>query len=342
MLEHKPIVRFRIADIAREAGVSVATVDRVLNHRPGVRVETRERVLAVSERLGYIRAAGSVRARRAEIDIILPGGTNSYINLLADNFRSEAANRLSDAEVSIHRVEGFNPDALAKKVIDLSAVSGAIGLIALEHPAVREAIRAAVGRGVPVVTLVSDISGANRAAYVGIDNRAAGRLAGHILGRFIGPGPGKVALFAGSLSYRGHEEREMGFRHIIREEFPNLSVVAFHEVQDDRTRGYASARRTLADHPDLDGMYNAGGGTRGIVRALTESGRAGKIVFVAHEVTEQMRGFLLSGVVAAAIDQSCRLEAREALNVLIANAFGRDQRPAPIPLQVILKENIPA
>ena len=70
------------------------------------------------------------------------------------------------------------------------------------------------------MTLVSDIAHAPRLGYVGIDNRNAGRLAGHLLGRFVPGSAGEVALFAGSLSYRGHEEREMGFRHILAEDFP--------------------------------------------------------------------------------------------------------------------------
>ena len=96
-----------------------------------------------------------------------------------------------------------------------------MGVIALDHPIVREAIRSLAEEGVKVVTLATDILHVPRVAYVGIDNRAAGRLAGYLLSRFIGAqAEAKVALFAGSLSYRGHQEREMGFRHILAEEIP--------------------------------------------------------------------------------------------------------------------------
>lgn len=80
--------------------------------------------------------------------------------------------------------------------------------------------------GAHIVTIASDIMHVPRVGYIGIDNRAAGRLGGYILGRFLGRSTeGKSALFAGSLSYRGHEEREMGFRRVIAEEFPRLSIV---------------------------------------------------------------------------------------------------------------------
>ena len=47
-------VRSTLIDIAREAGVSAATVDRVLNNRAGVRSRTREIVIETAQRLGYI------------------------------------------------------------------------------------------------------------------------------------------------------------------------------------------------------------------------------------------------------------------------------------------------
>ena len=88
-------------------------------------------------------------------------------------------------------------------------------------------------RNVKVLTLVSDIHHVPRIAYVGIDNRAAGRLAGYLLRRFLGNNVfGKVALFTGSLSYRGHEEREMGFRNILSEESPSLAIVQVREIMD--------------------------------------------------------------------------------------------------------------
>jgi LacI family transcriptional regulator len=215
-------------------------------------------------------------------------------------------------------------------------------VIAIDHPVVREAIRAVAAGGIPVVTMVSDISNVPRVGYVGIDNRAAGRLAGHLLGRFVRPGGKQVALFAGSLSYRGHEEREMGFRHILAEEYAQLQVVELREVKDDSERAYREARALLATYAGLAGIYNIGAGNRGIARALEEAGRAAEIAFICHEVTEHTRRFLLSGTVDAVIDQNPRVEARDAIDWLIQAAAGRPQpNLPPIRIQAVFKENIP-
>jgi LacI family transcriptional regulator len=338
--------RATIAEIARAAGVSTATVDRTLNNRPGVKARTREQVLDAAVRLGYLpehRAAGPRSSARAvNLDFILPGGTNTFLRLLSEHIAALGENRRGEARVRVHHIEGFNPDALARKVTELKDVADAIGVLPLDHPVVREAIRDVVAAGVPVLTLVTDISNVPRFGYVGIDNRAAGRLAGHLLGRFMRPGGREVGLFAGSLSYRGHEEREMGFRHILAEEYPHLKVVELREVRDDAERAYAEARALLADYPALAGLYNIGAGNRGIARALEEAGRAGEATFICHELTEFTRRLLVAGTVDAVIDQNPRIEARDAIECLIHAAQGH-QAPAlpPIRIQAIFKENIP-
>src|SRR3546814_14770267 len=103
--------------------------------------------------------------------------------------------------------------------------------MALEHPKVREAVAELADQGIPSVTLVSDLSHSRRSAYVGLDNRAAGRTAALLIGRFLGPARrgAKVAMLAGSLSYRAHEEREEIGRASCRErvcQYVEISVVA--------------------------------------------------------------------------------------------------------------------
>lgn len=335
-----------LADVAREAGVSSATVDRVINNRDGVRLRTRDRVLSAAKRLGYIAAIADAEGtpagvQKIQLDFVLPGGPNTFINNLADLI-AEAGGRRPDVRIGIHRIDGFDPEALAAKLEELGGSSNGVGLIGLDHPAVREAVRALHAAGVPVVTLVSDISHVPRAGYVGIDNRAAGRLAGYLLGRLHGDRPAKVALFAGSLAYRGHEEREMGLRHILAEEFPQIAIVHRGESRDDFHRTYEEARDVLRKIPDLAGIYNIGAGNRGIARALEEAGRAKSILFIGHEVTEFTRRFLLSGTMDAAIDQNPRVEAREAILRLVSAAGGDSQfTNYMIRMQAVFRENIP-
>jgi LacI family transcriptional regulator len=335
-------MKVKISEIAREAGVSTATVDRVVNGRNGVRSQTRDHVVSVAARLGYILADHSEAITPVSLDFVLPGGPNTYLNLLADALEQQS-DFPPGVRVRVHRIPGFNPTALAEVLQTLGPESQGVGLVALDHPTVREAVRDLAAAGIPILTMVSDISNVPRIGYVGIDNRGAGRLAGHLLGRFIRGKRRLIALFAGSLSYRGHEEREMGFRHILAEDFPGLIIEQMQENLDDFERSYTDAKALLDNYRELAGIYNVGAGNRGIARALEESGRAGEVVFIGHELTEHTRRFLLSGVMDAVIDQHPRLEAREATQALANAARGAsvDRAALAISVQVIFRENIP-
>lgn len=332
--------RPKLDEIARAARVSKATVDRVLNNRSGVQEHTRRHVLAIAAELAGEQSAPGTSAK-ARLDFVLPGGSNAFISDLARNIEAQAARR-GDVDVAIHRLNGIEPEEIAARLANLRSVCQAVGLIGLDSPAVREAVRRLIANGLVVMTLVSDISHVGRVNYIGIDNRAAGRLAGYLIGRFVPGSAGKTALLAGALAYRGHEEREMGFRHILRESFPELTIVAAREVREDAERAYRETRALLAEHPDLRAIYCIGAGQDGIARALIEAKRESSVVFVGHDLTEDTRQYLLNGVMDVAIDQNARVEAREAVDRLVRALNGEaDISTATIRIQSVFRENIP-
>lgn len=339
-------MRATIVDVAKASGLSIATVDRVLNNRAGVKARTRNLVLEAARRVGYMTDADSQAAQRksgepVKLQFILPVGTNQFMQILHDHLLTLAKGR-EGIDVHVTVLDSINPDQLTMQIRSLPPDIQGLGIVAVDHPNVREAIRALVQRQVKVLTMVSDIHHVPRISYVGIDNRAAGRLAGYLVKRFLGRENGrKVALFTGSLSYRGHEEREMGFRNILSEETPSLQVVQLSEIMDDEDRAYEETRGLLKSHPDISAIYNVGAGTPGIARALKERNLQHKIVFVGHEATASARELLLDGTLDAVIDQNPRVEAREALNILESAVRGMPLEIHPPRLQVIFKENIP-
>jgi ABC-type sugar transport system substrate-binding protein len=71
-----------------------------------------------------------------------------------------------------------------------------------------EAVARLTGRGIPVVTLVTDLPRSPRTAYIGIDNRAAGATAAYLLTQWLGRRPGAVLVTLSRSFFRGEEERE--------------------------------------------------------------------------------------------------------------------------------------
>lgn len=338
----------RIRDVARVAGVSAATVDRVLNRRPNVRANTEQRVLRAAAALDYLLPDadlhGPAKSKTLKLVFLLPAGTNRVHRMLADAVEySEDRLAQFNVECRCEFVKGFNPQVLAASLIRLRGSADGIAFMAIEHPLVREAVNALFDNGVPTITLISDLSAARRCAYIGLDNRSAGRTAGYLLGRFIGPRPGKLALIAGSLSYRAHEEREAGFLHVINEMFPALEVVGIREGFDDPEKNYRQTRQLLEQFQDLVGIYNVGGASDGVARALNEAGRAHNVVFIGHGLTPDTRAMLIDGTMDAVITQSMQSAMMSCVRVF-TNL--RDRRDAmnevePVPITVVLRENLP-
>ena len=320
--------RARVLDIARAANVSTATVDRVLNRRPGVRDATVQRVLKAAGELDYLPGPelyAALTPPPLRLVFLLPAGTNRFIRMLGDMV-GYAQEHWAPFNVQCRTVfiESFNPHELANALHRHGQRCDGIAMMALEHPAVREAVAALAARGLPVVTLISDLSNSERAAFVGA--RAA-----------------KVALIAGSLSYKAHEEREAGFLHVIDEMFPRLEVVGLREGQDDADKNYRQTRALLEQHPDMGGIYNIGGASDGVARALKEAGRAQKVVFIGHGLTPDTRALLIDGSMDAVITQSPHTTLMSCVRIF-TNL--RDKREALSGVettrsQVIFRENLP-
>jgi LacI family transcriptional regulator len=194
-----------------------------------------------------------------------------------------------------------------------------LGILALDHPKTRDALRSLAEAGVRLVTIASDIPAAPRAAYIGIDNRLAGRTAAWIMGRTIGERHGTIAVFKGSRSYRGHEEREAGFRSVVVEDFQDLSISSVVEVAEDSRKSYTETLGVLRREKDLAGLYRIGAGGQGIVQGLREVVLRRNPVFVCHDLTADTRSYLLEGVAAAVIDQNARLMAQQSVIQLLGS-----------------------
>jgi LacI family transcriptional regulator len=340
--------RSRIADIALAAGVSTATVDRVLHGRLPVRPATAQRVLQAAAELRYLPDDELWRALRpapTELVFLLPAGSNRYLRMLGDSIAGASDALLPyNVHCRVHYIDSFDPEKVAAALRRHGRRAQGLAFMALEHPRVRDAVEELAAQGVHVITLISDLAQSSRKAYVGIDNRAAGRTAATLIGRFRGQSTGSVALIAGSLAYRGHEEREMGFLRLMEDEFPSLRIVGAREGRDDAETNYRLTQSLLRQHPDLVGLYNIGGGAEGVGRAIKESRRDPRaIVFVAHGLTPDTRGLLIDGTLDAVINQNSQTVLLNAVRIFTNLREGRSALAGvePVKIGIILRDNLP-
>lgn len=334
-----------VADIARSCGLSTATVDRVLNNRPGASAANRQRVMEAAKQLGYLPTLDQVvlPSKPAHLEFFLPIGSNAFMADLAHHIEDYAQRLPLVASCRIHNLAGISPAALQGAVENLSLKANGVGVIAVDHPRTRNILRELVEAGIRLVTLVSDVPAAPRSAYVGIDNRVAGRTAALLMGRFLGGRTGHLAMVVGSRSYRGHEEREMGFRSVLSEEFPSLTVSSAVEINDEPDASYSATMKALHNEPELLGIYCVGAGRSGVARALLEARPRRKPVFICHDLTKETRRYLVDDLADVVIDQNARLIAEQA----VIRLLGSIASSAPyltkkfIEPRLIFKENVP-
>ncbi|MGS4944836.1 LacI family DNA-binding transcriptional regulator [Meridianimarinicoccus sp. RP-17] len=335
-----------VHDIARTAGVSLATVDRVLNARPGVRAQTVARVEAAIRDIGYVRdigAANLARRRLYRFLFLLPDGDSRFVDGIAADLDEARRIFVGDrVQIAVQRVPVRDPHALAAALaaLDPGDLAG-LAVMAPQSPELRDAAARLRRAGLPVVALVSDQPAEVRDHFVGIDNDAAGRTAARLMGRFLGHDTGPVLLVTSSIRARDSLERRFGFDSLRAADFPALEVLPTLEAHDDPARMVRIIDTAFAARPDIAGVYSLSSGNGALLGALAR--HPGRRVVIAHELTPLTRGALLDGRLDAVITQDTGHLVRSAIRVLQARCDGRDivASQERIRIEIILRENLP-
>jgi len=332
----------RVRDIAVQAGLSETTVDRVLNGRAGVSARARRQVDQAMRDLD--RQATQIRL----------GGRTLVIDLVM-----QAPSRFSGAvrtalEASL---PGLRPAVLRAR-FDLSETASAAELSATlekvrkrgsqgvilkapDEPEVVDAVDKLVAAGIPVVTLVTDLPGSRRLAYVGIDNRSAGATAAYFLTQWLGDDPGSVLVTLSRGSFRGEEEREMGFRSTLRRLEPGRAVVELAETDGLDTTIHGQAVAALTADPTINAVYSIGGGNRAIVRAFADLERPYRC-FVAHDLDADNLALLRSGALSVVLHHDLPTDLHRACQHLLhAHRLLPDVPGTPSNLHPITPYNVP-
>jgi len=315
-----------INEIVAVTGLSRATVDRVLNKRAGVHPRTQAHVLRVLAHLENGGEAGlqesfSIEKRQAHrFGIVVQAGETFRRSVL------ETVQEMKDAEsgAAILQAAASTSDEETIELIQtLGRDSDGLALVSKNIEAVKSALKELKGAGKSVVALVSDLDVTARNAYVGIDNRAAGQLAAFILGRCLErAGEAKVAVVVGYFSYLCQEDREIGFRSLLRQRFPQIEIVEVVKGEDSREATYEVALRLFKNRRDIAGIYNVAGGNFGLAKAIDEAQLAQRPLYIAHEVNEITEPLLRRGVIDFLITQNIRSLIRLSRQVLIDLRLG--------------------
>ncbi|MDR5823597.1 LacI family DNA-binding transcriptional regulator [Caballeronia sp. LZ043] len=304
--------RFLIKEIALQAGLGIATVDRVLNGRANVREHTRRRVEQAIKDLEKQALNLANTGRKLIVDVI-----------------AEAPSRFSDemrhaleGELALMHSAVVRPRFLLQETMTTHEVvealrsiarrgSHGVFLKARDVPAIAEAVAELQRQGIPVVTVVTDIPLSGRIAYAGLDNRVAGATAAYLLGLLLGPRPANVLITMSDEHFRGEEEREISFRRALRTHHPQLRLIdasgghGLDSLTGDRVHAVLKGQTTIA------AVYSMGGGNVAILRSL-EKQQQERAIFIGHDLDRDNVQLLREGRIHAILHHDLRQDMRSA------------------------------
>lgn len=314
--------RATISDIAREANVSVSTVDRALNGRVTVREETIRKIADAAHKVGY-HARGLINHRLETLQpelrmglVLLKEKQEFYRNFRREIEAAVVARRDVRGTLDLRFAQSQSPEEFAELLRDVGARCDAIAAIAVNHRMLDRVVQDLKDQGVPTFSLLNDFAQGIRRNYIGMNNIKVGRQAAWTITR-TSLKPGKLAIFVGGNRWHGHDLREVGFRAFVRENAPGFRVLDTLVNLETRQLTYEATLDLLHRHPDLRGIYVAGGGMEGAIAALREVREPEKVALVVNEVTAESRAGLLDGYVRMVMATPLRELCREIVELMV-------------------------
>ncbi len=337
-----------IRDIARAAGVSRGTVDRVLNNRGGVKPELERTIRRLIRELDYKpNRAGKVLAalkKPMKIGCFLPGVGNPFFDGIIRGFR-QAEQEFSDFGISLEitLVKGFDPETHVQALREIAGKNiSALCAATVDVPEVRETVNSIITSGIPVAAVNSDLGGTGRLFYVGCNYPESGRTAAGIF-NLIRRGSARLLVVTGSLNMQGHSQRIRALTEELTALAADFSVARILETGDDAEIAYRKTAEALRADPGINGVYITSGGTEGACRAVVEAGLAGKVPVVCFDDLPTTRRLLREGVVTATICQEPFQQGYRSVKMLfeyLVNGHSPEQELNFTDTVIKIKENL--
>lgn len=335
--------RFPIKEIARQSGLSTATVDRVINNRANVSPQTKARVAAAISELEGQEAQLAARGRRLFFDFVIEAPTrfSREIQKAAEQVLPRIGSAVCRPRFQAQEIMSEHDVTTALSRIEKRGSHG-VCIKARDLPAIRSAVDQLIAVGIPVVTLVTDLTTTKRLVYVGLDNQSAGCTAAYLIAKTIGHSEGTVLTSRSQDQFLGEEEREVAFKATLSQLCPNLRIIDASGGSGVHFETSRIMQSTIAGLDQIRAVYSMGGGNMAILNALEQNGSLPD-VFVAHDLDHDNRQLIEDGRLSYVLHHDLRVDLQN-----VFQAFLHHHKLMPVlphsgisHVQVVTPENIP-
>lgn len=343
-------MKVTIKEIAEMAGVHRATVDKVLHNREGVSADVRQRIQQIIREVGYTpNPAGRVlqkQGKQYKIAAVLVDV--DALPFLKEGIEQGVKNQVGfNIDVEYH-VTTFQEAQGQKEILErmVEEKVDAIVLSPINSNRVRAAIDHAVDAGIPVVTMNSDIDGTKRSCFVGMDSVRASRVAGRLMGQFVG-GKGKVAVISSTIDSENNNYyvsvREQGFSGFLKKMYPEIQIVEYIESFEDPRITYERTVEVLRKYRNLQGIYITCGGAYEVGRALKESGRWQHVKVISFEDYPQILNLISEDVIDCTLASELQRQGELPIQIIMDYlVFGKkaERERTFTEIKILVKESL--
>jgi LacI family transcriptional regulator len=345
-----------IRDVAAEAGVSLGTIDRVLNKKGNVSPEKTRAVIEAVKKLGYkpSRVAQTLALQREiKIGVVYPDVEEAFWSEIYMGIR-KAEKELSPygLEVIYKPTKTYSIDEQLDAMAYLKdhKVDG-IALMPTHTSRLNDEINNLVEQGnIAVATFVSDAPKSKRLCFVGQNLVRSGILAGELMALLL-KGEGKVAVLRAQRDVLAIQQRISGFIEKIQTEYPQMDIAGFYDMYEvDNAemkvyadRAYSVTCQLIEERPDIDGIFVTNALTNWVGKAIKDMKKAGKIKVVGYDLSKEVAKQLKDGVIQAVICQDPISEGYYPIKYLY-NYLIKGRPPEKeifyTKLDIVIKENV--
>ena len=331
----------RLEDIARHAGVGVATVDRVLNERGGVSEKTTARVLASAQSLGTKRVLPSNRERRLSIEAVLFRNHSAFYSRL--NQALKEVTKLADIPATIYRthIDVDDPERLISHLEAVAESRDGIILFASDLPQISDAIKR-LAKQTTIVTISTDIPDSARHCYIGIDNFNAGQSAAKISEAICRKG-GRILIIEPDPTAWAQMERVKGFQQFFANRGEEEKLCRFYKTKP-LTLALGEVIALLQAEEDIRVLYSPINNE--FLEMLVEAGRSEttirSVAKIVHDLSPHSIKNLQSGLIDIVLDSNPMQQVFQAVEFISEqHGYVTKLESSVVDFQLYTSDNLP-
>ncbi len=337
-----------IKEIAKQVGVSIGTVDRVIHNRGRVSKITARKIRKIITELDYkpnILARSLSRSKTVQFGILMPkiSPDNHYWELTIQGIeKAHQELKVHKINVNYYHYDGYSEKSFIKASNRvLAAELDGLLMVPTIYKTIDDDFVQQIPKNLPYVFINSTIPNSNNIAYIGQDSYQSGMLAGNLMLMTTPPQGSLVVLTMLHDDYH-ISKRQQGFEDYMKQNSDQLIKVYGARSAEDRETFQQVLEHIFSENDDLQGIYVTTALTYHVAEYLQHHKHLRRVKVVGHDLTDENVKYLKQGLIHFLIGHRPELQGYQGIYTLYHHVVTQEAVPPNImmPLDIVTPTNV--